>query len=116
MAMRHRGSTLIALLFVVMSGASCRQALGIDEATLACPPDLPDCVPCEVVSDCGAATECHAWTCKDSVCMPLNAPPRTECTTGVCSDDPVSECAACLADADCPNGGVCNEKRMCVTP
>ncbi|MDI3292105.1 hypothetical protein [Polyangium sp. 15x6] len=78
--------------------ANCREALGIDEANLVCPADLPDCVPCEEVEDCGPGTECHTWTCTNSLCRPINAAPMTECSTGVCSEEPVSECIASAAD------------------
>lgn len=89
----------------------CRQILGIEEASLICPPDIPDCKLCQDAKDCGPSTECHSWACTDNQCVPVNAPARTKCATGVCSDDPVSECVECMAYEDCP-GGQCRD-RVC---
>ncbi len=109
-------SSILALVAVLLLATSCRQTLSIEEAHPACPPELPDCTRCEQTEDCGPGAECHAWTCKDSVCTPINAEPRTDCSTGVCSDDSVSACIACLADEDCPSGETCREDRTCSAP
>ncbi|HVJ91848.1 MAG TPA: hypothetical protein VM580_18740 [Labilithrix sp.] len=99
--MKH--ASLLVLLPVLLLAASCQQTLGIEKASPICPPELPECTPCERTEDCGSGTECHAWTCKDSVCTPINAEPMTDCSTGVCSDDPVSVCS-------------CSEDRTCSAP
>jgi hypothetical protein len=87
---------------------SCRQFWELERANLVCPPDLPGCNFCDDVADCGSADECHAWTCKAHVCTPLNQPTRSKCSTGVCSEDPVSVCVACVDYEDCP-GGQCRD-------
>jgi hypothetical protein len=43
----------------------------------------------------------------------VNAPSRTACAQGVCSDDPVATCVPCLVDEDCPDGGHCGKERQC---
>jgi hypothetical protein len=100
---------VLALLLLAVLGASCRQILGIDEATLICPEELSDCALCTDPEDCGPVTECHSWRCVDALCTPVNIPARTQCSTGVCSDSSPSECAACVEDADCrgPSGAHC---------
>lgn len=103
----NRGYCVIGMGLLVL--ASCRQILGIEEATLICPPDLPGCKLCSVPQDCGPSDECHAWTCEDNACVPVNMPARTKCATGVCSDDPVSVCVGCLEYEDCP-GGQCRDR------
>jgi hypothetical protein len=99
---------LIAAL-TLLGIAGCRQLLGIEEAALICPPDLPGCKLCDEAADCGPSTACARWTCEDSLCTPVNAPARTPCAQGVCSDDPVSQCVACVENEDCPEGGHCFE-------
>lgn len=96
--MRH----VLAVLFLVVLAASCRQILGIEEATLICPPELPNCTICSDPGDCPAATQCHSWACVDALCTPVNAVARTTCAQGVCSNTSPSECVQCVEDEDCP--------------
>lgn len=103
-------SAIVLLLAFLATVAGCRQILGIEDARLLCPPELPDCMLCYNVADCGSATECHSWRCVDNLCRPTNKSVGTKCTTGVCSDDPVSVCVACMAYEDCP-GGQCRDHR-----
>ncbi|MDI3292093.1 hypothetical protein [Polyangium sp. 15x6] len=98
-----RARHVIALI-TIFAVASCRQTFGIEEAAVLCPPDDPACKYCDTPNDCGPAGECHSWTCEENSCRPVNAPARTKCSTGVCSDDAVSECVACVAYEDCPHG------------
>jgi hypothetical protein len=104
MRVRHA----VALLLVITSAASCRQILGIEEATLICPDGLSNCTLCTDADDCGSATRCHSWACIDALCTPVNVPARTPCPTGFCSDTSPSECVRCVEDEDCPGpGGHC---------
>lgn len=93
-----------AVLVAFGTIAGCRQILGIEEATLICPPEMPNCKFCDDASDCGRATECHSWSCNNNLCVAVNAAVRTKCSTGVCSDDSTSECVACVVYEDCPAG------------
>ncbi|MBK9262923.1 MAG: hypothetical protein IPM54_24355 [Polyangiaceae bacterium] len=99
-----RAVRLLLALSIATAVLSCRQLLGIEEATLVCPPEFPDCTLCWKPADCGAPTECHSWECSKNMCVPVNAPARTTCSTGVCSEDLVSECVQCVEYEDCPGG------------
>jgi hypothetical protein len=108
-----RARHAITLFAVFALAAGCRQLLGIEPATLICPPELPDCTFCAEVKDCGRAGNCFSWSCKDSLCTPVNKPMRTACPGGVCSDDFFSQCVTCMEDEDCPSGGHCGPDRAC---
>jgi hypothetical protein len=99
---------VLAVLFLVLLGVSCRQILGLEEATLICPEELPNCAVCGDPEDCGSATRCHSWSCIDALCTPVNAAAHTSCSKGFCSDTSPSECVLCVLDEDCPGpGGHC---------
>jgi len=104
---------ILTLSFAFGFVLGCKQIFGIEEATLICPPEFPDCKLCDEDADCGSSTGCHSWVCRKSQCTPVNRPAGTSCSTGVCSDDVVSECVTCLKDEDCPPGGHCGKERAC---
>lgn len=105
-----RALSFTALLIMSMS---CRQVLGIEDAQLICPPELPVCKICQDVNDCGPASECNTWSCQNNLCTPINKPARTPCSRGVCSNDPLSTCETCVEDGDCPSGGHCGREHLC---
>ena len=104
-----RAHHILALIVLFGTSTGCRQTFGIEEAAVICPPDNPNCKLCNTANDCGPSGECYSWTCKDNACVPVNLPLRTKCSTGVCSEDPISACVACVEYDDCPGGGHCKD-------
>jgi hypothetical protein len=100
MRIRHA----LALLSLGIGGVSCQQLLGIEKAYVICDQDEEQCRVCEEPEDCAPSTDCHRWTCRDNLCVPLNLASRTPCAGGLCSDDWASECVQCVVAQDCTSG------------
>jgi hypothetical protein len=101
------------LVALVVAVVGCRQLLGIEDATLICPPGLPSCTTCQDADDCGPPPECATWSCEANVCTPVGKPELTPCAKGVCVNDPLPVCVTCKLDEQCPADAHCATDHTC---